>query len=212
MTVRELVESKEMKGCADYELYQNAHYLEDKAGFHSDRIEWIDSYSNSFFLYLDREVIEYTIMDKEEYSQTIDANSSISSWRYEDDDKIMIIKIEKQLEEEDGKMTENKIISLAGYKHNKADKITKAINDLEIELLDAFEDTEVSAIEKMLKYKRAFPSVLDYNIYQYGNIRPYDSDIADFFAEHDLIVAEENQIEVFQQLIKVCVDELTEIE
>lgn len=71
----------------DYEVYVDK--WQHQYGFHTDRVDCIDDYSDS------DEAIEYDLMDKEDYSNSILANTC-TSWEdygYKDSDKILVIKV-----------------------------------------------------------------------------------------------------------------------
>lgn len=76
---------------ADVEVYVDK--WSHQAGFHTDRIEAVDEdeYSDS------SEVLEYELMDKEMYSNTVLANVGLTWEDYglDDNDKILVIKIAK---------------------------------------------------------------------------------------------------------------------
>lgn len=88
MTVKEVKERYENE-YVDIEVYVDK--WSHQAGFHTDRIEASDEYSDS------SEVLEYELMDKETYSSTILANVGLTWEDYglDDNDKILVIKIAK---------------------------------------------------------------------------------------------------------------------
>ena len=71
----------------DFEVYRN--FNSNKMGFHTDRIKCVDDYSES------DEVTEYELMNREDYSQPVLANSPVSWEEYglDDRDKILVVKI-----------------------------------------------------------------------------------------------------------------------
>ena len=71
----------------DFEVYRN--FNSNKMGFHTDRIKSVDDYSES------DEVTEYELMNREDYSQPVLANSPVSWEEYglDDRDKILVVKI-----------------------------------------------------------------------------------------------------------------------
>lgn len=87
MTVKEIKELDYIKGqYADIEVYRN--YNSDRMGFHTDRIQSVESYSE------DEEVIEFQLMDEEDYNSSVCANSSvIFADMYEPGNKILVLKI-----------------------------------------------------------------------------------------------------------------------
>ena len=71
----------------DFEVYRN--FNSNNMGFHTDRIKSVDDYSES------DEVTEYELMNREDYSQPVLANSPVSWEEYglDDRDKILVVKI-----------------------------------------------------------------------------------------------------------------------
>ena len=71
----------------DFEVYRN--FNSNKMGFHTDRIKSVDDYSES------DEVTEYELMNREDYSQPVLANSPriLGRIRACDRDKILVVKI-----------------------------------------------------------------------------------------------------------------------
>lgn len=88
MTVKEVKDYYKNDYC-DVEAYIDK--WSHQAGFHTDRIEAVDEYSDS------SEVLEYELMDKEMYSNTVLANVGLTWEDYglDDNDKILVIKIAK---------------------------------------------------------------------------------------------------------------------
>ena len=87
MTVKEIKELDYIKGqYADIEVYRI--YNSDRMGFHTDRIQSVESYSEN------EEVIEFQLMDEEDYNSSICANtgSSFADF-FEPEDKILVLKI-----------------------------------------------------------------------------------------------------------------------
>ena len=71
MTVKEIKELDGIKGqYSDIEVYRN--YNSDKMGFHTDRIQSVESYSET------EEVTEYQLMDEEDYNSSICASTGAS--------------------------------------------------------------------------------------------------------------------------------------
>lgn len=91
MTVREV---KEMfKGdYVDVEVYEDK--FQHRVGFHTDFIKDVEDYSD------DDEVLEYQLMDEDEYSQSILANTGeqadFSDWYDDKDVEVLILKICKK--------------------------------------------------------------------------------------------------------------------
>jgi hypothetical protein len=78
------------------EMFKNEYYAMEvykdkwghKSGFHTDRIEELENWSE------DAEVLEYELMDEEAYNNSILANCGVSfTDMYEADDKILVIKL-----------------------------------------------------------------------------------------------------------------------
>lgn len=90
MTVKEILEA--YKG----EYYEVEFYVDTfrhSAGFHTDRVEFIESCSD------EAEVLEHQLMDEEEYNNTILANTGERFTDfYDSEDKILVVKIEKDIE------------------------------------------------------------------------------------------------------------------
>lgn len=95
MTIREVKERFKDK-YADIEVYIDS--FQHKAGFHTDRIQSIDDFTDS------DEAIEYSLMDESEYSDSILANHSESadfdSWYGDSDAKVLVIKTTKRQKED----------------------------------------------------------------------------------------------------------------
>lgn len=86
MTIKEYKE-KYNGEYTDLEVYRDK--FQHRVGFHSDRVVSVEDYSDS------DEVIECSLMDKDEYSSTILANVG-TSWEdfgFDDTDKILVLKI-----------------------------------------------------------------------------------------------------------------------
>ena len=87
MTIKEVLEMyKGQYYCV--EIYKDK--FQHKAGFHTDRIVYVDGASD------ETEVIEHELMDKSEYENTILANTDVR-WDdcYEENDKILVLKIKE---------------------------------------------------------------------------------------------------------------------
>lgn len=86
MTIKELKE-KYAGQYYDFEVYKN--FNSSNYGFHTDRIKAVDDYSDA------DEVIEWQLMDKEDYSNSILANvcTTWEDFGFEEDDKILVVKI-----------------------------------------------------------------------------------------------------------------------
>lgn len=88
MTIEE-VEDLYKGQYADIEVYTN--FNSTKYGFHTDRIKTVDDYKG------DDEVREYSLVDEEEYDQTILANTSIQAdfedWFGDKKAKILLVKV-----------------------------------------------------------------------------------------------------------------------
>lgn len=88
-TVKEILKKYYTKDITDFEVYIDKY--EPKLGFRTDYIQGVEDYSDN------DKVIDFEIMDKDEYSNSILANSRISweDYGFDDDDKILVIKIEQ---------------------------------------------------------------------------------------------------------------------
>lgn len=84
------------------------------------------------------------------------------------------------------------------------------LQDLKRELLSSFGNSETEAINKMKHYKKEFPCYPGYNIYAYGNIMPYYSQIREFFESHNVKVSDDNMLmqKFFERCIKEAVDDI----
>lgn len=87
MTVKEIKELGYISGkYADVEVYRN--YNSDKMGFHTDRIQSVENYSEN------DEVLEFCLMDEEDYNSSICANTGTEfSDLFDAGDKILVLKI-----------------------------------------------------------------------------------------------------------------------
>lgn len=83
--------------------------------------------------------------------------------------------------------------------------LVKAIKDYILE----DEDRE-QIVNELRRYKREFPSVLDYNWYKYGNILPYYSQIAEFYRKNGVEPPEYNEVlqKHFEGHIRIAIDEI----
>lgn len=83
--------------------------------------------------------------------------------------------------------------------------LVKAIKDYILE-----DENKEEVINELRRYKREFPSVLDYNWYKYGNILPYYSQIAEFYRKNGLVPSENNEMlqKHFEGHIRIAIDEI----
>ena len=91
MTINEV---KEMYKGQFYDVEVYADKFKHMAGFHTDRIVLAE---DSGLITYD-EVLEYSLMNKEEYSNTILANCG-TTWEdygFDDADKILVIKVKRE--------------------------------------------------------------------------------------------------------------------
>lgn len=84
------------------------------------------------------------------------------------------------------------------------------LQDLKRELLSSFGNSETEAINEMKRYKKEFPCYPGYNIYAYGNIMPYYSQIREFFERHNVKVSDNDTLmqKFFERCIKEAVDDI----
>lgn len=76
----------------------------------------------------------------------------------------------------------------------KTTKTRKLLDLLKHELLENLGDNQEEALKEIIRYKDNFPHELDYNIYSYGNIRPYYSQIRDFFNSIPMKISCDNEV------------------
>lgn len=83
------------------------------------------------------------------------------------------------------------------------------LNAIKEELLEIC-DTKEESLNELKRYRKEFKYEKDYNIYQYGNIRPYYSQIRDLFKAVKHPSPEDNQAlcEIFKRYIRKATDEL----
>lgn len=72
------------------------------------------------------------------------------------------------------------------------------------------DENKEEVINELKRYKREFPSVLDYNYYKYGNILPYYSQIREFYGENGLKPSDNNDMlqKHFEGHIRIAIDEI----
>lgn len=92
----------------------------------------------------------------------------------------------------------------------KQTKTRKLIDLLKHELLENLGDNQENALKEIIRYKENFPRELDYNIYSYGNIRPYYSQIREFFDSVPMKVSGNDEIMCnrYKYFIRKAVKEL----
>lgn len=92
-TVKEILKKYYTKDVVDFEVYVDK--FKPKLGFHTDFIQSVEDYSD------DDKVIDFEVMDKDDYSNSILAGSNISweDYGYDDENKILVIKIKQEIEE-----------------------------------------------------------------------------------------------------------------
>lgn len=114
MTVKEIKELDYIKGqYADIEVYRN--YNSDGMGFHTDRIQSVESYTDY------DEVTEFELMDEEDYNTSICANTGLKfSDLVDPEDKILVLKIKENriLKEGEDYFTTEKAYNEAIHKIN----------------------------------------------------------------------------------------------
>lgn len=85
-------------------------------------------------------------------------------------------------------------------KFSKNKKTNQVLNEI-------YEELEELGKEEIMRYKREFPNEIDYNIYQYGNLKIYNYDIeqmykkAGYKSKFDYIEAYKRQIRYIVNLI-----------
>lgn len=78
-------------------------------------------------------------------------------------------------------------------KFSKNVKLNKVLNYI-------FEELQELGIEEVLRYKKEFPNVVDFNLYQYGNLTIYNYDIeqiyknAGYISKFDYVDAYKRQV------------------
>ena len=85
--------------------------------------------------------------------------------------------------------------------------LVKAIKDYIL----SDEDKE-EIVSELNRYKKEFPSVLDYNWYMYGNILPYYSDIREFYNKNGFTCNDNNDelLQHFRFHIRSAIDSILE--
>lgn len=63
-------------------------------------------------------------------------------------------------------------------------KLNGVLSEIRDDLLYSMGDNPDEAKSEILRYKREFPRMSDYNIVQYGNLLVYYDDIRDFYRKH----------------------------
>lgn len=83
--------------------------------------------------------------------------------------------------------------------------LVKAIKDYILE-----DENKEEVINELRRYKREFPSVLDYNWYKYGNILPYYSQIEEFYRKNGLQPSVNTKMmqKHFEGHIRIAIDEI----
>jgi len=66
---------------------------------------------------------------------------------------------------------------------SKNAKLNLVLNDIYDSLL-SIHDTEEESIEEIKHYKNEFKNEVDYNLYQYGNLRIYHDEIRDLYKDY----------------------------
>lgn len=67
-------------------------------------------------------------------------------------------------------------------KLSKNKKLNKVLLDILIDLVELDEYGELNEVER---YRKNFPNEIDYNIFQYGNMRVYWSEIFDLYKDYN---------------------------
>lgn len=89
-------------------------------------------------------------------------------------------------------------------------KTNNLIKELKLELIENMGSTKVEALHELARYKKEFYFIDDYNIYTYGNIRPYYSQIREFFASCKMKVSKNDDVMLarYKYYIRQAVNEL----
>ena len=89
-------------------------------------------------------------------------------------------------------------------------ELLSAIKEELLECFDAEYNGKETALNELRRYKNEFRNVEDYNIYRYGNIRPYYSQIRDLFVSKGVeSLPKDNEILCnFCKYIRRATDEL----
>lgn len=91
-------------------------------------------------------------------------------------------------------------------------ELLSAIKEELLECFDAEYNGKEIALNELRRYKNEFRNVEDYNIYRYGNIRPYYSQIRDLFVSKGIesIPKDDNETlcGLFCKYIRRATDEL----
>ena len=72
---------------------------------------------------------------------------------------------------------------MKSIKFSQNAKLNKVLNNIYDSLL-SIHDTKSESIAEIKHYKDNFPEELDYNLYQYGNLLIWDSDIEDLYKDY----------------------------
>ena len=90
---------------------------------------------------------------------------------------------------------------------NKTDNL---IEELKLELIENMGSNKDEALNELARYKKEFFFFEDYNIYTYGNIRPYYSQIREFFAACKMKVSKNDEVMLarYKYYIREAVNEL----
>lgn len=85
------------------------------------------------------------------------------------------------------------------------------IEECKKELLTCFSEDKEESLKEIKRYKKDYPNAIDYNIYEYGNIRAYYSDIEDFFKSCGIQTDYKDNdlfIKTYKQIIRRAVDSI----
>lgn len=90
---------------------------------------------------------------------------------------------------------------------NKTDNL---IEELKTELIECMGSNKDEALNELVRYKKEFYFIEDYNIYNYGNIRPYYYQIREFFEACKMRVSKNDDIMLarYKYYIRQAVNEL----
>lgn len=89
------------------------------------------------------------------------------------------------------------------------ESLTKAIKEY---LLECMGSNEKESLNEIRRYRKEFKDQRGYNLYAYGNICPYYSQMREFMIKNGVNPSEDNEVMqlVFEKYIQFAVDELLE--
>lgn len=89
-------------------------------------------------------------------------------------------------------------------------KTQNLINELKTELLECFSDDKKESLNEIVRYVNEFYLETDFNIYMYGNIRPYYYQIRAFFDACKMKVSKNDDVMLarYKYYIRQAVNEI----